>query len=178
MSHPFGVLQHVHGIVGNGTSGQRQRLTFRSVNRRDAPGYEPGLQRHHILPRQILTRACFHPLLDAVGRERLHFDDFRHNGLLLPANDSAGAPIFELELDGMSLHGGSLRHLLSVELKESMDQLDSLAVRISVPERAVEGLRFTRPGAPFVVRLGYSKAAMREVHGDILDVSHARSASG
>lgn len=91
---------------------------------------------------------------------------------------SSGAPIFELELDGMSLHGGSLRHLLSVELKESMDQLDSLTVRISVPERAVEGLRFTRPGAPFVVRLGYSRAAMREVHGDILDVSHARSASG
>lgn len=91
---------------------------------------------------------------------------------------SAGAPIFELELDGMSLNGGSLRHLLSVELKESMDQLDALTVRISVPERAVEGLRFTRPGAPFVVRLGYSKAAMREVHGDILDVSHARSASG
>ncbi len=91
---------------------------------------------------------------------------------------SEGAPVFELELDGRSLHGGSLRNLLSMELKESMDQLDALTVRINVPERVVEGLKFTRPGAGFKVRLGHSGAAMREVVGDILDVSHSRSASG
>lgn len=140
MSHPFGVLQHVHGIVGNGTSGQRQRLTFRSVNRRDAPGYEPGLQRHHILPRQILTRACFHPLLDAVGRERLHFDDFRHNGLLLPANDSAAVRI------GLPLHRGPHRDYNTMviervgEIEAHWSARRPLAPEVALME-ALEGLR-------------------------------------
>ena len=140
MSHPFGVLQHVHGIVGNGTSGQRQRLTFRSVNRRDTPGYEPGLQRHHILPRQILTRACFHPLLDAVGRERLHFDDFRHNGLLLPANDSAAVRI------GLPLHRGPHRDYNAMviervgEIEAHWSARRPLAPEVALME-ALEGLR-------------------------------------
>ena len=78
----------------------RQRLSFRSVNRSDALGYEPGLQRHHLLPRQVLTRTCFRPMLTALGRETLDFDDFRRNGLLLPANDQAALTI------GLPLHRG------------------------------------------------------------------------
>jgi len=81
----------------------RQRLAFRAVNRRDRPDYDPGLQRHHILPRQILSRACFRPLLQALGRDRLAFDDFRRNGLLLPANDQAAVRI------GLPLHRGPHR---------------------------------------------------------------------
>lgn len=84
-------------------SGQRGRLTFRAVNRRGEPGYDPGLQRHHILPRQILGRPCFSLMLDALGRERLGFDDFRRNGLLLPANDFAAVRI------GLPLHRGPHR---------------------------------------------------------------------
>ena len=72
---------------------QRQRLPFRAVNRRDSPGHEPGLQRHHILPRQLLSRACFTPMLAHLGQERLGFDDFRLNGLLLPANDHTALAI-------------------------------------------------------------------------------------
>lgn len=68
---------------------RRERLTFRAVNRKDAPDYNPGLQRHHLLPRQLLSRRCFGNLFDAIGRERIGFDDFRSNGLLLPASDAA-----------------------------------------------------------------------------------------
>ena len=81
----------------------RQRLPFRAVNRSDAAGYEPGLQRHHLLPRQLLTRPCFRPMLTALGRETLDFDDFRSNGLLLPANDQAALTI------GLPLHRGPHR---------------------------------------------------------------------
>ncbi len=51
--------------------------------------YDPSLQRHHILPCELLHRRCFSPLLTALGRERLCFDDFRSNGLLLPAHADA-----------------------------------------------------------------------------------------
>jgi hypothetical protein len=84
------------GLTGAGScllASQRQRLTFRAVNRCDRPGYDPGLQRHHILPRQIQTRSCFAPMLTALGRDRVDFDDFRRNGLLLPANDAAAVRI-------------------------------------------------------------------------------------
>lgn len=53
------------------------------------PGYDPALQRHHLLPRQLLTRRCFGALFEALGRERVGFDDFRANGLLLPASEEA-----------------------------------------------------------------------------------------
>ena len=81
----------------------RKALSFRAVNRRGKPGFDPGLQRHHILPRQILVRTCFQPLLRSLGRDRLNFDDFRHNGLLLPANDHAVVRI------GLPLHRGPHR---------------------------------------------------------------------
>lgn len=65
---------------------RRPRLPFRSVNRRDEPGYQSGMQRHHLLPCQLLSQRCFNRLFHAVGRDRLGFDDFRRNGLLLPAD--------------------------------------------------------------------------------------------
>ena len=68
---------------------RRPRLPFRSVNRIGQPGYQPGMQRHHLLPRQLLSQQCFGRLFDAVGLEYLAIDDFRRNGLLLPANDPA-----------------------------------------------------------------------------------------
>ena len=61
------------------------------------------MQRHHLLPRQILSRGCFVGLFGALGRERVDFDDFRRNGLLLPANDSAAVRI------GLPLHRGPHR---------------------------------------------------------------------
>lgn len=67
----------------------RGSLPFRSVNRRGMPGYDPGLQRHHLLPRQLLSRPCFATLFDSVGASAIGFDDFRRNGILLPAREEA-----------------------------------------------------------------------------------------
>lgn len=65
----------------------RPRIPFRSVNRRGTPGHDPGLQRHHLLPRQLLTRPALRAMLEGVGRQRIGFDDFRANGMLLPARE-------------------------------------------------------------------------------------------
>ena len=67
----------------------RGRLPFRSVNRRGTPGYDPGLQRHHLLPRQLLSRRCFATMFEALGVQATGFDDFRANGVLLPAREEA-----------------------------------------------------------------------------------------
>ncbi|MBT8428266.1 MAG: AHH domain-containing protein [Erythrobacter sp.] len=67
----------------------RTRLAFRAVNRRGAPGHVPGLQRHHLLPRQLLAQRCFGRMFDAIGSLHVGFDDFRTNGMLLPAQEEA-----------------------------------------------------------------------------------------
>ncbi|MFM5950253.1 MAG: AHH domain-containing protein [Novosphingobium sp.] len=111
---------------------QRTFLSFRAVNRRDAPGYDPALQRHHLLPRQILGRSCLGPMLDAVGRERLRFDDFRRNGLLLPANDRAAVRI------GLPLHRGPHRDYNALVI-ERVGQIEAgwSATRLRAPEVAL-----------------------------------------
>ena len=67
----------------------RGQLPFRAVNRRGTPTYDPALQRHHLLPRQLLGRRCFGAFFRALGHERIGFHDFRRNGLLLPAREEA-----------------------------------------------------------------------------------------
>jgi hypothetical protein len=84
-------------------SGPRRRLSFKSVNRPGALDYDAGLQRHHLIPRQVQSQACFTPLFDAVGERRIGFDDFRANGMLLPANDAAALRL------AMPLHRGPHR---------------------------------------------------------------------
>jgi hypothetical protein len=78
-------------------------ITFRSVNCPGQQGYDPGLQRHHILPRQLLTHRCFGAMFARVGRRAVGFDDFRANGLLLPATEQATIRT------GMPLHRGPHR---------------------------------------------------------------------
>jgi hypothetical protein len=63
----------------------RRRIPFRSVNCPGRPGHVEGMQRHHLLPLQLLGKPAFRAMLDALGPERVGFDDFRCNGLLLPA---------------------------------------------------------------------------------------------
>lgn len=72
---------------GRGSAALRPAIAFRRVNRRGCPGYQPGMQRHHLLPAQLLGKRCFRRLFDRLGRERVGFDDFRRNGLLLPATE-------------------------------------------------------------------------------------------
>ncbi len=81
----------------------RNAISFRAVNTRGMAGYDPGLQRHHLLPCQLLSQRCFGPMFAAVGRGRVGFDDFRRNGLLLPANEQASLRT------GMPLHRGPHR---------------------------------------------------------------------
>ena len=78
-------------------------ITFHSVNARGAEGYDPGSQRHHLLPRQLLSQRCFGRLFADVGRARVGFDDFRRNGILLPATEDASVR------SGMPLHRGPHR---------------------------------------------------------------------
>lgn len=85
------------------SSVRARRISFRSVNVRGQSGYDPGLQRHHILPRQLLSKRCFARFFSAVGRKRVGFDDFRRNGLLLPAREDAALRV------GLPLHRGPHR---------------------------------------------------------------------
>lgn len=78
-------------------------IAFRSVNAPGNSGYDPGLQRHHILPRQLLSFRCFGTMFAQLGLARVGFDDFRANGLLLPATEAATLRI------GMPLHRGPHR---------------------------------------------------------------------
>ncbi len=87
-------------MIEQGRAAFRPAIPFRVVNRRGAPGYDPGLQRHHLLPRQLLSQRCFGAMFDAIGPHRVGFDDFRVNGLLLPATDMASQRI------GLPLHRG------------------------------------------------------------------------
>ena len=75
-------------------------ISFRAVNARGEEGYDPGLQRHHLLPCQLLSQRCFGTMFAEVGRARVGFDDFRRNGLLLPATEDAS------KRTGMPLHRG------------------------------------------------------------------------
>lgn len=78
-------------------------IAFRSVNIPGTAGYDPGLQRHHLLPRQLLSQRCFGTLFAEVGRVQVGFDDFRRNGLLLPGTETASIRT------GMPLHRGPHR---------------------------------------------------------------------
>ena len=78
----------------------RPSLSFRAVNVPGLAGYAPGLQRHHLLPRQLLARPAFAALAGALGAEQLGFHDFRRNGMLLPAREEAALRI------GLPMHRG------------------------------------------------------------------------
>jgi hypothetical protein len=78
----------------------RSAIAFSAVNARGSAGYDPALQRHHLLPRQLLSERCFGQMFAALGRTRVGFDDFRCNGLLLPGQEDASLRT------GMPLHRG------------------------------------------------------------------------
>lgn len=110
----------------------RQRLPFLAVNRTGATDYDPGLQRHHILPRELLSLPAFRPLVVTLGVERIGFDDFRSNGLLLPANDRAAITI------GLPLHRGPHRKYNQLVF-ERVGQIEASwsALRLRSPEAAL-----------------------------------------
>jgi hypothetical protein len=128
----------------------RPSIAFRAVNTRGAAGYDPGLQRHHLLPCQLLTQRCFGPMFAAVGRGRVGFDDFRRNGLLLPANEQVSLRT------GMPLHRGPHRRYTEVVIArvwtieahwstarrlDSEDALDEALLRLHLLQGALRRQR-------------------------------------
>jgi len=96
----------------------RSALPFLSVNVPGRAGYDPHLQRHHLLPRQMLARPCLGSMLGRLGERRLGFHDFRRNGLLLPATESAA------RRSAMPLHRGPHRHYNGMVL-ERVGQIEA-----------------------------------------------------
>jgi hypothetical protein len=96
----------------------RRRLPFRSVNQPGKPGYSAGMQRHHLLPRQLLSNGNLRILFDSVGYDPIGFDDFRYNGLLLPALEQAAMVL------GLPLHRGPHNRYNQV-VAERVGQIES-----------------------------------------------------
>jgi hypothetical protein len=61
------------------------------------------LQRHHLLPRQLVSVSSLARLFDRLGREAIGLEDFRRNGLLLPSSEQAARIL------GLPLHRGPHR---------------------------------------------------------------------
>ena len=74
-------------------------IPFPAINRPGLPGYVEGLQRHHLIPRALTGRRCFARFLAALG-PAAGLDDFRRNGLLLPASEAGAVRM------GLPLHRG------------------------------------------------------------------------
>ena len=129
------------------TLATRPSLSFRAVNRRESPDFDPGLQRHHILPRQLLSERCFGRLFDGIGQERVGFEDFRSNGLLLPASDAAALRL------GLPLHRGPHRSYNAMVI-ERVGQIEASwsRLRLLAPEVALDEA---------LLRLGLLQRALR-----------------
>lgn len=78
-------------------------LPFAAVNRPGQAGHANDLKRHHLLPRQALHWPAFQPMWQALGTTTIGFDNFRRNGILLPARETA---VLRL---GLPLHLGPHR---------------------------------------------------------------------
>ena len=89
--------------------------------------------------------------------------------------DDLGAPTFELLLDKTTYSINLLKHLISLEFVESLDELDALTVQFAVPERSSEVMNLARHGVRFEARLGYGDAKIRQIEGDIVEVSYSRT---
>lgn len=91
------------------------------------------MQRHHLLPRQLLSAKAYGRLFDAIGHERIGFDDFRRNGLLLPAEDAAAMRI------GLPLHRGPHK-IYNCMVAERVGQVEASWAfwRRRSPQRATE----------------------------------------
>lgn len=102
------------------------------VNRRGDAGHNPGLQRHHLLPCQLLAKPSFGPFIGAIASARFGFDDFRTNGLLLPANDRVAIQV------GLPLHRGPHRRYNELVF-ERVGQIEAQwsSQRLKAPEAAL-----------------------------------------
>jgi hypothetical protein len=124
---------------------KRGELPFRAVNRYGSGDYNSGLQRHHLLPLQLLSMRSFFRFFDFVGLDRIGFNDFRRNGLLLPCCDSTAT------LMSLPMHRGPHQ------------RYNALAVeRVAQIERTWRiGGRSDEAGNDALFRLGLLQSALR-----------------
>lgn len=116
-------------------------MPFRSINRPDDPDYNPDLHRHHIIPRQAIGMGALAPLWGALGSGEIGYDDFRRNGLLLPASEAASLRL------GLPLHAGPHRHYNEMVI-ERLGRIESDWSRQRLRSRAD-----ARTGAVMRIRL-------------------------
>lgn len=90
------------------------------------------MQRHHLLPLQLLSARCFATLFERLGRHRVGFDDFRRNGLLLPCTEGAAVRF------ALPLHRGPHRDYNALVF-ERVGQIEHgwAARRLGAPEGAL-----------------------------------------
>jgi hypothetical protein len=123
------------------------------------------MQRHHLLPRQLISARCFTRLFDRLGRERVGFDDFRRNGLLLPCNEPAALRM------GLPLHRGPHRDYNSMVMERVGRIEGGWAVRrLRAPDQALEEalMRLSLLQAALRRRLLAERARLRLNRGDPL----------
>lgn len=112
------------------------------VNRSGSRTYDPALQRHHLLPSQLLSLPCFSPMMVRLGEERIGFHDFRRNGMLLPAREDAVRRL------ALPLHRGPHREYNAMVI----DRVGQIEQRWS-HERAGYGLSADRNAVLALARL-------------------------
>lgn len=137
---------------------RRPSIPFRRVNRPQSPDYDPSLQRHHLLPLQVLSLRPFAEMLERLGYALIGFDDFRRNGLLLPARDSAALRL------SLPLHRGPHRQYNTlvmervgqIEARWSAHRMRSenaadaeAAMRLALLQRALRRRLLNPAGKPF-----------------------------
>lgn len=137
----------------------RTALPFRAVNLPGTPGYDPGLQRHHLLPRQLLSQRSFGRLFEVIGREWPGLDDFRSNGMLLPSSDAAALRL------GLPLHRGPHRDYNAMVIE-----------RVGQVEADWSRLRLRNPTAAHDNAVGRLQTLQRSLRRRLLDPGRKRLA--
>lgn len=131
---------------------QRTALPFRAVNLQGTPGYDGGLQRHHLLPLQLRSKRCFDALFHEIGGQWPGFDDFRRNGMLLPASDAAALRT------GLPLHRGPHRDYNAMVIE-----------RVGQVEADWSNLRRRAPQAAHDDAVASLQSLQRALHRRLLD---------
>lgn len=135
------------GRAGQAKDKSRAALPFRAVNRREASDYQQGMQRHHLLPREVMRSRGLASMFEHIGHRAVGFEDFRANGLLLPATVNSALRT------GLPLHRGPHRRYNEVVLQR-VGQIERSWAR-HWPSDA------SRARAEALMRLGLLQRALR-----------------
>lgn len=134
-------------------------MKFSAVNRRGKPGYSPGWQRHHLIPRQLLSHRTLEHFLQKLVPMGLGFENFRANGVLLPATERLALK------HGLPLHRGPhrlynelvLERVAAIEMSWSQSRKDKRSPADPTVDRATQ----RRADEEALERLGLLQRALR-----------------